>query len=150
MDRDTDKVDKAVSRSASQLSSALGPAWDTPISPRIRGPPRRAISTSDSTSSPVKRGTTSGQDSAAMSSRGNQRRGPNRNSEISQHGEEVIAWKEVKDQLPSLVDMFNQSSANVSAMYEQDKLCAEKKKNGCKCASKVSCVLSRTILHQSC
>ncbi|KAJ8107175.1 hypothetical protein ONZ43_g6819 [Nemania bipapillata] len=26
--------------------------------------------------------------------------------------------------------MFNQSSANVSAMYEQDKLCAEKKKNG--------------------
>ncbi|KAI0521956.1 hypothetical protein F5B22DRAFT_634330 [Xylaria bambusicola] len=64
-----------------------------------------------------------------MSSRANQRRGPNRNSEISQHGEELAAWKEIKDQLPGLVDMFNQSSANTDAMYEQDKLCAEKKKN---------------------
>ncbi|KAI0967136.1 hypothetical protein F4678DRAFT_465678 [Xylaria arbuscula] len=65
-----------------------------------------------------------------MSSRANQRRGPNRNSEISQHGEELAAWKEIKDQLPGLIDMFNQSSANTSAIYEQDKLCAEKKKNG--------------------
>ncbi|KAI1129043.1 hypothetical protein F5Y10DRAFT_161778 [Nemania abortiva] len=65
-----------------------------------------------------------------MSSRGNQRRGPNRNSEISQHGEELAIWKDVKDQLPALVDMFNQSSANTAAQYEQDKLCAEKKKNG--------------------
>ncbi|KAI0101715.1 hypothetical protein GGR51DRAFT_550853 [Nemania sp. FL0031] len=65
-----------------------------------------------------------------MSSRGNQRRGPNRNSEISQHGEELAIWKDIKDQLPSLVDMVNQSSANTAAQYEQDKLCAEKKKNG--------------------
>ncbi|GAP91216.2 putative SAGA-associated factor 29 [Rosellinia necatrix] len=65
-----------------------------------------------------------------MASRGNQRRGPNRNSEISQHGEELAAWKEIKDQLPGLVDMFNQSSENTLAMHEQDKLCAAKKKQG--------------------
>ncbi|TGJ80024.1 hypothetical protein E0Z10_g8740 [Xylaria hypoxylon] len=64
----------------------------------------------------------------AMSSRGNQRRGP-RNNEINQHGEELAAWKEIKDQLPGLVDMFNQSSANTVAIHEQDRLCAEKKKN---------------------
>ncbi|KAI1200251.1 hypothetical protein F5X97DRAFT_98329 [Nemania serpens] len=64
-----------------------------------------------------------------MSSRGNQRRGPNRNAEISQHGEELAIWKDVKDQLPNLIDMVNQSSANTAAMYQQDKLCAEKKKN---------------------
>ncbi|KAI3326380.1 hypothetical protein HD806DRAFT_520282 [Xylariaceae sp. AK1471] len=64
-----------------------------------------------------------------MSSRGNQRRGPNRNSELSEHGEEVAAWKEVKDKLSGIVDAVNQSSANVAAMHEQDKRCAEKKKN---------------------
>ncbi|KAI8630043.1 hypothetical protein F5Y19DRAFT_69627 [Xylariaceae sp. FL1651] len=64
-----------------------------------------------------------------MSSRGNQRRGPNRNSEISEHGEEVAAWKEVKDKLGVIIETFNQSSANVSAIYEQDKRCAEKKRN---------------------
>ncbi|KAI1810448.1 hypothetical protein GGS20DRAFT_589531 [Poronia punctata] len=64
-----------------------------------------------------------------MASRGNQRRGPNRNSEISEHGEEVAAWKEVKDKLGSVVDAFNQSSNNVAAMHEQEKQCAEKKKN---------------------
>jgi SAGA-associated factor 29 len=70
-----------------------------------------------------------------MSSRGNQRRGPNRNSEISEHGEEVAAWKEVKDKLPGLLDTVNHSSAHQTAMYEQDKLCAEKKKTSSKCIS---------------
>ncbi len=80
----------------------------------------------------------------AMSSRGNQRRGPNRNSEISQHGEELAAWKEIKDQLPGLIDMFNQSSSNTAAIYEQDKLCAEKKKNNSKCTYVVlSCCTNR-------
>jgi hypothetical protein len=70
---------------------------------------------------------------AAMSSRGNQRRGPNRNTELSEHGEEVAAWKEVKDKLSGIVDAVNQSSANMAEMHEQDKLCAEKKKKNSKC-----------------
>ncbi|KAI1110298.1 hypothetical protein F5Y14DRAFT_365547 [Nemania sp. NC0429] len=64
-----------------------------------------------------------------MSSRGNQRRGPNRNTDVSQNGEELAIWKDVKDQLPGLVDMVKQSSVNSDAMYAQDKLCAQKKKN---------------------
>lgn len=80
-----------------------------------------------------------------MSSRGNQRRGPNRNSEISQHGEELSAWKEVKDQLPALVDMVNQSSANTKAMHEQDKLCLEKKNNNSKFAMNSPFVLPRVV-----
>ncbi|KAJ3566351.1 hypothetical protein NPX13_g7162 [Xylaria arbuscula] len=64
-----------------------------------------------------------------MTSRANQRRGPNRNNEISQHGEELAAWKEIKDQIPGLVDMVNQSSTNTKVMYEQDKLCFEKRNN---------------------
>ncbi|KAI1178567.1 hypothetical protein F4777DRAFT_586560 [Nemania sp. FL0916] len=64
-----------------------------------------------------------------MSSRANQRRGPNRNSEISQPGEELNIWNDLKERLPGTIDMFNESSANVAAMYEQDKLCAEKKGN---------------------
>lgn len=75
----------------------------------------------------------SGSAAPAMTSRGNQRRGPNRNSEINQHGEEVAAWKDIKDQLHGVVDMFNQSSANTMAMYEQDKVCAAKKKAKSKC-----------------
>jgi len=68
-----------------------------------------------------------------MSSRGNQRRGPNRNSEIGEPGEEVAAWKEVKDKLVGVVDAFNQSSSNVTAMHEQEKHCAERKKSNSKC-----------------
>ncbi|KAI1162868.1 hypothetical protein F5B18DRAFT_662171 [Nemania serpens] len=64
-----------------------------------------------------------------MSSRGNQRRGPSRNTDIGQHGEELAIWRDVRGQLPNLLDMINQSSANVTAMHEQDKLCAEKKRN---------------------
>ncbi|KAI0390548.1 SGF29 tudor-like domain-containing protein [Xylariaceae sp. FL0594] len=65
----------------------------------------------------------------AMSSRGNQRRGPNRNSEVGEPGEEVAMWKEVKDKLGGVVDAFNQSSSNVAAMHEQEKVCAERKKS---------------------
>ncbi|KAI1823383.1 hypothetical protein F4861DRAFT_323130 [Xylaria intraflava] len=64
-----------------------------------------------------------------MLSRGNQRRGANRNSEISEHGEELAAWRDIKEKLPGIIDLVNQSSANATAMAEQDARCAEKKRN---------------------
>ncbi|KAI0399620.1 hypothetical protein F4802DRAFT_29124 [Xylaria palmicola] len=64
-----------------------------------------------------------------MSSRANQRRGPNRNNEMSQAGEELAVWKDLQETLPGVIGMFNQSSTNTAAMHEQDKLCAEKKRN---------------------
>ncbi|KAI0479986.1 SGF29 tudor-like domain-containing protein [Xylaria cf. heliscus] len=137
MGKDTDKAGKATRNHLRDLSSELGPAWEHPTTPRYRG--QRQVSTDTTPSaSPIQRtrstSSVSAQDlskstAAAMSSRGNQRRGPNRNNEISQHGEELSVWKDIKDRLPGVIDMANQSSANTDSMYEQDKLCAEKKKN---------------------
>ncbi|KAI0383406.1 SGF29 tudor-like domain-containing protein [Hypomontagnella monticulosa] len=62
-----------------------------------------------------------------MSSRGNQRRGPNRNSEIGEHGEELAMWKDIKDKIPLAAEAFNDSSANVLQIRDQDKRMAEKK-----------------------
>ncbi|KAH9907062.1 SGF29 tudor-like domain-containing protein [Xylariomycetidae sp. FL2044] len=65
-----------------------------------------------------------------MSSRGNQRRGPNRNNETAEHGEELSMWKDAKDKLPGAVDAFNESNAIVDAIRESDKRLHEKKVNG--------------------
>ncbi|KAI1336661.1 SAGA-associated factor 29 [Xylariaceae sp. FL0016] len=65
-----------------------------------------------------------------MSSRGNQRRGTNRNSEAGEHGEELAMWKEIKERLPSVIDAVNESSANVIEIGDQDKRMAEKKEKG--------------------
>ncbi|KAI0454958.1 hypothetical protein F5B21DRAFT_473224 [Xylaria acuta] len=137
MGKDTDKVGKATRNHLRDLSSELGPAWENPTTPRYRGqgqvstdatpsasPLERTRSTSSVPAQDLPKST-----AAAMSSRGNQRRGPNRNNEISQHGEELSVWKDIKDRVPGVIDMVNQSSANAATMYEQDKLCAEKKKN---------------------
>ncbi|KAI0153170.1 hypothetical protein GGR57DRAFT_147728 [Xylariaceae sp. FL1272] len=62
-----------------------------------------------------------------MSSRGNTRRGGNRNSELSEHGEEVDLWKEIKESLPSVLSLFNASSANQNDQAQQDKSCFDKK-----------------------
>lgn len=149
---DANKSEKATDRAVRKLSCDLGPGWDNPTSHRRQKPAQPSSSSpavpsllrqSSSVSEPFSRLTdtpaTQGSDAVAMSSRGNQRRGPNRNTDISQHGEELAIWKDVKDQLPNLVDMVNQSSANVAAMYEQDKLCAEKKRNKGMCT--VACCL---------
>ncbi|KAJ2976116.1 hypothetical protein NUW58_g8169 [Xylaria curta] len=131
------KAEKATGNQLRNISCYLGPAWDSPFAPHHRGRTQIPESISQSCGPSARagsRGSILTQDSpnstaVVMSSRGNQRRGPNRNSEISQHGEELAAWKDVKDQLPGLLDMVNQSSANTADMYEQDKLCAEKKKS---------------------
>ncbi|KAI1407114.1 SGF29 tudor-like domain-containing protein [Hypoxylon sp. FL1857] len=65
-----------------------------------------------------------------MSSRGSQRRGPNRNSEIGEHGEELGMWKDIKDKIPGAADAFNESSQNVIDIRNQEKLMAEKRENG--------------------
>ncbi|KAI1371111.1 SGF29 tudor-like domain-containing protein [Hypoxylon crocopeplum] len=62
-----------------------------------------------------------------MSSRGNQRRGPNRNSEVGEHGEELAVWKDIKDKIPLSTDAFNESSANVLEIRDQEKRMAEMK-----------------------
>ncbi|KAI2621305.1 hypothetical protein GGS21DRAFT_541767 [Xylaria nigripes] len=64
-----------------------------------------------------------------MLPRGNQRRGANRNSEIGEHGEELAAWRDIKEKLPGIVDLVNQSSANANAMAELDARCSAKKKD---------------------
>lgn len=146
MDKDTDKGDKATKRVVNTISCELGPAWDTPTTRRrqqpaqastsasaVPSPLRQCSSVSDPISRPTHTCATQGSDTAAMSSRGNQRRGPSRNTDIGQHGEELAIWRDVRGQLPNLLDMINQSSANVTAMHEQDKLCAEKKRNDGKC-----------------
>ncbi|KAI4862616.1 SGF29 tudor-like domain-containing protein [Hypoxylon rubiginosum] len=65
-----------------------------------------------------------------MSSRGNQRRGPNRNSENSEHGEEFQLWKDLKEKLPAVIEAFNDSSSNVTDIRDQDKRTAEKRDKG--------------------
>ncbi|KAI1474694.1 hypothetical protein K445DRAFT_323221 [Daldinia sp. EC12] len=65
-----------------------------------------------------------------MSSRGNQRRGPNRNSEIGEHGEELPMWKDIKDKGTAITNAFNDSSSNVNKIRDQEKLMAEKKAKG--------------------
>ncbi|KAI0473300.1 SGF29 tudor-like domain-containing protein [Xylariaceae sp. FL0804] len=69
-------------------------------------------------------------DDASMSSRGNQRRGPNRNSEVGEHGEELSMWKDVKEKLGGAIDAFNDSSANVVDIRDQEKRMAEKRDKG--------------------
>ncbi|KAI5925198.1 SAGA-associated factor 29 [Camillea tinctor] len=65
-----------------------------------------------------------------MSSRGNQRRGPNRNSESGEHGEELAMWNDIKSKIPLIVELFNESSANVLAIRDQDKRLADLKRQG--------------------
>ncbi|KAI8965225.1 SGF29 tudor-like domain-containing protein [Daldinia sp. FL1419] len=65
-----------------------------------------------------------------MSSRGNQRRGPNRNSEIGEHGEELPMWKDIKDKGTTITNAFNDSSSNVNKIRDQEKLMAEKRSKG--------------------
>ncbi|KAI1081531.1 SGF29 tudor-like domain-containing protein [Whalleya microplaca] len=65
-----------------------------------------------------------------MSSRGNQRRGPNRNSEVAEHGEELAMWKDSREKLHSVLNAFNESSQNIRDIAERDKLLAEKKAKG--------------------
>ncbi|KAI1466252.1 SGF29 tudor-like domain-containing protein [Daldinia caldariorum] len=65
-----------------------------------------------------------------MSSRGNQRRGPNRNSEIGEHGEELPMWKDIKDKGTAITNSFNDSSFNVNKIRDQEKLMADKRAKG--------------------
>ncbi|KAI1808807.1 SGF29 tudor-like domain-containing protein [Daldinia bambusicola] len=65
-----------------------------------------------------------------MSSRGNQRRGPNRNSEIGEHGEELPMWKDIKDKGTTITNAFNDSSFNVNKIRDQEKLMADKRAKG--------------------
>ncbi|CAJ2502169.1 Uu.00g095630.m01.CDS01 [Anthostomella pinea] len=65
-----------------------------------------------------------------MSSRGNQRRGLNRNSEAGEHGEELAMWKDSKEKIMGVLDAFNESSANVLDIRDQDKRMAENENKG--------------------
>ena len=50
---------------------------------------------------------------------------------IGEHGEELAMWKDIKDKIPLAAEAFNDSSANVLQIRDQDKRMAEKKeKNG--------------------
>lgn len=114
-------------RNLGELASELGSAWDPPASSRRR-PCKQAKATSSGARSDSQEGH---ENTARMSSRGNQRRGPNRNSEIGEHGEELAMWKDVKDKIPLAAEAFNESSANILQIRDQDKRMAEKKdKNG--------------------
>ncbi|KAI1778493.1 SGF29 tudor-like domain-containing protein [Hypoxylon cercidicola] len=144
--------DKKTRRHLKVLSSDLGPAWHTPASSRRRestGTPDRpqnqvpndqlqlsepepTSSGADTPLSTFKPKTNSGTptDQSEMSSRGNQRRGANRNSENSEHGEEFQLWKDLKDKFPGVAEAFNQSSSNVIDIRDQDKRAAEKRDKG--------------------
>ncbi|KAL7622701.1 hypothetical protein AAE478_006379 [Parahypoxylon ruwenzoriense] len=67
---------------------------------------------------------------AEMSSRGNQRRGQNRNSEVSEHGEELNVWKDIREKMPAVIEAFNDSSSNVLDIRDQEKRMAEKRDKG--------------------
>lgn len=146
--------DKKSKRHLKSLSSDLGPAWLIPTSSRRR----ESTATSDRAQTPVRKQdqprlsepfdptsseadtplstfnpkTDSGTptDRPEMSSRGNQRRGPNRNSENSEHGEEFQLWKDLKEKLPAVIEAFNDSSSNVTDIRDQDKRTAEKRDKG--------------------
>jgi hypothetical protein len=57
-------------------------------------------------------------------------RGPNRNSEVGIHGEEVQLWQSCQGKIQSVIDSFNESSENVLGIRDQDKLMAEKRESG--------------------
>lgn len=65
-----------------------------------------------------------------MSSQRSRPRGPNRTTEAGAHGEELHLWEDVKKMLPGALSSFNESSANVLALRDQDKIMAEKKEKG--------------------
>lgn len=65
-----------------------------------------------------------------MSSQRSRPRGPNRSTEAGGHGEELHLWEDVKKLLPSALNAFNDSSSNVLAIRDQDKIMAEKKDKG--------------------
>ena len=65
-----------------------------------------------------------------MSSQRSRPRGPNRSTEAGGHGEELHLWEDVKKLLPSALNALNDSSANVLAIRDQDKIMAEKKDKG--------------------
>lgn len=136
---------KKTKRHLKQLNSELGDKWDTPKNSRRnskaspstgdKAQPPEPTTTPTRTPLPTSRpktGSSTPDNPATMSSRGNQRRGPNRNSEVSEQGEEVGLWKEIKEKLPGIVDTFNESSANTIDIRDQEKRMAEKKEKGCK------------------
>ncbi|KAI1767131.1 SGF29 tudor-like domain-containing protein [Hypoxylon sp. FL1150] len=149
--------DKKTKRQLRNLSSDLGPAWHKPGSRRQSStsqptttpdraqsrsrnpdqlqssePPEPTSSEADTplSTSKLKTDSSTPTSQSKMSSRGNQRRGPNRNSENSEHGEEFQLWKDIKEKLPSLIDTFNESSTNVNDIRDQDKRTAEKRDKG--------------------
>ncbi|KAI0179409.1 SGF29 tudor-like domain-containing protein [Hypoxylon sp. FL1284] len=154
--------DKRTKRHIKNLASTLGPLWQISASSR-----RRPSDTSpDSTRSPVqnprdrqssdltepagfepsaplstpkpKTGSDTPSHAPDMSSRGAQRRGLNRNSENSEHGEEIDLWKDLKGKIHSVVDAVNESSQNVNDIRDQDKRTAEKKEKGNSLAEELS------------
>lgn len=62
-----------------------------------------------------------------MSSQRSRPRGPNRTNEAGAHGEELHLWEDVKKMLPGALSAFNDSSANVLSLREQERIMAEKK-----------------------
>ncbi|KAI5856195.1 SGF29 tudor-like domain-containing protein [Durotheca rogersii] len=120
-----------------RLSCDLGPAWDSPSGTRRRRntaaeaepqPTAGASKSRPSASKPGQSGPSASLPTqAVMSSRGNQRRGPNRNSEVGEHGEELSVWKDIREKMPAVLDAFNDSSANVLDIRDQEKRMAEKK-----------------------
>lgn len=146
--------DKKTKRQLRDLSSDLGPAWHNTAHSRRHSStsttpvPKRPARNSDqlqlsepleptsseadtplSTSKP-KTDSDTPTSQSKMSSRGNQRRGPNRNSENSEHGEEYQLWKDIKEKMPALIDSLNESSSNVNDIRDQDKRTAEKRDKG--------------------
>lgn len=65
-----------------------------------------------------------------MSSQRSRPRGPNRTTEAGAHGEELHLWEDVKKMLPGALSSFNESSSNVLAIRDQEKIIAEKKEKG--------------------
>ncbi|KAI1451806.1 SGF29 tudor-like domain-containing protein [Annulohypoxylon moriforme] len=132
------RTDKNTKRNLKRLTNSLGPAWDPPIRSRRASesttPARDLSEPLDPTDSKTRNTPTTShikKDSPAeMSSRGSQRRGPNRNSEIGEHGEELGMWKDIKDKIPGAAETFNESSQNVIDIRNQEKLMAEKRDNG--------------------
>ncbi|XXH04065.1 hypothetical protein Hte_010476 [Hypoxylon texense] len=146
--------DKKRKRHLKSLSSDLGPAWLVPTSsrrrdstatpdrvqtpgrrqdqPQLSEPTESTGSDSDTPLAKFKSKTDSGTPTnrPEMSSRGNQRRGPNRNSENSEHGEEFQLWKDLKEKIPAVLEAFNDSSTNVTDIRDQDKRTAEKRDKG--------------------
>ncbi|OTB00973.1 hypothetical protein M426DRAFT_26082 [Hypoxylon sp. CI-4A] len=139
-------ANKVTKRNLKRLTNELGPAWDSPKSSRRQEstatsskdrPPQPSL---EPPSDPERAGRKNrfshspsahrDRSASKMSSRGSQRRGPNRNSEIGEHGEELGMWKDTKEKIPVSAENFNESSQTVRDIAVQEKLMAEKRKNG--------------------